>query len=239
MPFALLSLCLTLLGCQAPADGAPAEPARILFLGNSFTYVNDLPAMVAAVAEQAGVPRPVTGMVALPNASLEDLMAEGSARERLRASRWDFVVLQQGPSTQPDSRVHLIEWTRQWAPLIRQTGAEPVLYMVWPGVERVAATEDARVNYRDAARAVAGRFAPVGAGWRLALTAAPSPGVASGDGFHPSVAGTYLAAVVLVAVMTGADPAMLPAAVPGHPEIGAAAARQLQQVARQVLAAER
>ena len=32
-----------------------------------------------------------------------------------RARQPDFVILQQGPSTRPESREHLARWTRAWA----------------------------------------------------------------------------------------------------------------------------
>ncbi len=230
----LLTALLTLLAL-APAQSVAPDTSRILFIGNSFTYANDLPAMVEAVAVQAGRPRPETAMVAFPNAALEDHWQEGTARRRLAESRWDFVVLQQGPSTLPESRAQLVEWTARFAPLIRAAGAEPVLYMVWPGLERLAYTGDGLASYRAAAREVGGRLAPAGEAWRRALAAVPQFTVAAVDGFHPSVAGTYLAAVVILATIGGPDPPLLPDRIPGHPEVPAAAVADLQRVARESL----
>src|SRR5690349_12056264 len=98
-----LLLCL---GC-APATAAPAGPlapgARVLFIGNSLTYTHDVPGMVRALSKAAGVPL-VVDAVTLPGASIGDHLDEGTAARRLRAERWDVVVLQQGPSSRAESR---------------------------------------------------------------------------------------------------------------------------------------
>ena len=72
---------LALLACSAcvSAPTGPEEPnplvidgdVRILFVGNSLTYTNNLPGTVEAVAAAAGLDVG-TGMIAFPNFSLAD-----------------------------------------------------------------------------------------------------------------------------------------------------------------------
>ncbi len=45
------------------------------------------------------------------------------------------------------------------------------------------------------------------------------------DGFHPAPAGTYLAAIVLLARISGFDPLSLPPAIPGAPEVSGTVVR--------------
>src|SRR5262249_56195077 len=52
-------LAAWLLSISAAAAPAPERPARILFIGNSLTYVHDVPGIVAAFAAAAGMPPPV------------------------------------------------------------------------------------------------------------------------------------------------------------------------------------
>lgn len=242
MPNHALVACLALLACQVPGgppstEGPPPAGSRVLFIGNSFTSYNNLPAMFTAVAEQAGRQRPMAVAVAIPGISLEDHWAEGTARQRLADGRWDFVVLQQGPSTLPESRANLVEWTRNFAPPIRAAGAEPVLYMVWPGLDRIEFTGEGLRSYREAAEAVNGRLAPAGEAWRLAHGAVPEAPVATTDGFHPTVAGTYLAAVVLVCTIYGVAPDALPDTIPGSPLSGAPVAALQRTAATSLVAA--
>lgn len=52
------------------------KPIRILFVGNSLTYVNDLPHLVEQVARERGVSIK-TEMLAFPDYALEDHWKEG------------------------------------------------------------------------------------------------------------------------------------------------------------------
>jgi hypothetical protein len=174
-------------------------------------------------------------MVAFPDFALEDHWAEGTARRRLEEARWDFVVMQQGPSSLPQNQVHLRTWTEQFAPSIRNAGAEPVLYMVWPSRSRDSSFPAVLESYRNAAAAVQGIFAPAGEAWRLALAADPATPVYFKDGFHPLPSGTYLAAVVILGRIGTFDPVDLPPAIPGAPEFPAAVVQALQRAAATAL----
>ena len=77
----------------AAALAGQPNPVRILFIGNSLTYANDLPAQVCAMAASAGR-RAVCESVANPDFGLEEHWHEGTAR-RVIARGWDVVVLQQ------------------------------------------------------------------------------------------------------------------------------------------------
>ncbi len=235
---ALLAVLASGVSCLGPADGDPPGfpegGTRVLFIGNSLTYVNDLPAMVTAVARQAGDDDLVTAAVAFPDFSLEDHWNEGTARRALEQYRWEYVVMQQGPSSLPENQVYLATWSATFAPAIRAAGADPVLYMVWPASQRSADFPAVRQSYRNAAASVTGVFAPAGDAWTAAWEADPGLPLYGGDGFHPSVTGTYLAAIVILNRLTGVDPLTLPAAIPGA-SVSAATVRVLQQAARTAL----
>ncbi len=231
------------LGALLPAcNGGPTDPSfapgavRVLFIGNSLTYTNDLPGMLVAVARQAGDSALAAHAVALANVSIEDHWYEGTARALLERTRWEFVVLQQGPSSLPANQANLAQWTGAFAPLIRAAGAEPVLYMVWPAADRALLDFPLVLeSYREAARSVGGIFAPAGDAWIAALAADPAVPLYGPDGFHPSAAGTYVAALVLLGRLRGIDPLGLPAVIPGPGGYGADRVRSLQRAARAAL----
>jgi hypothetical protein len=86
-------LCLAV--AAAPAAGQ-SRPLRVLFIGNSYTYFNDLPGLVASLGRGARPMRPMrTEMVALPGVSLRDHWLDGAALAAIRRTRWDYVVLQE------------------------------------------------------------------------------------------------------------------------------------------------
>src|SRR5262249_59875398 len=68
--------------------------ARVLFIGNSYTYFNNLPAMFAALAASAGYDVQ-TEMVAPGGWRLKDHWEKGEGLALLRERRWDYVVLQE------------------------------------------------------------------------------------------------------------------------------------------------
>jgi hypothetical protein len=167
----------------------------VLFIGNSLTYSNDLPAMVCALARAAGRPA-VCESVAKPDYSLEDHWNDRDARRAI-ARGWDLVVLQQGPSALPESRVLLVEFTRRFDAEIRKTGARTALYMVWPSRPRRGDFAGVSQSYAAAAQAVGGLLLPVGDAWREAWSTDPSLALYGNDGLHPSSMGSALAAIVI------------------------------------------
>lgn len=106
MRVVLLSSSVLLGAAQCQSGTSVAPPAtgpaahRVLFIGNSLTYVNDLPGTLVAVAATDGVSIAVSS-VALPNYALIDHIDPPTARgalERISGAPWNFVVLQQGPT---------------------------------------------------------------------------------------------------------------------------------------------
>src|SRR4051812_35246600 len=122
-------LVFLVLGCgSAAADG---RHLRVLLLGNSLTYTNDLPGMLEAFGAAAGTTIE-TKTFAPGGYSLEDHWADGAARATLDEGGWDAVVMQQGPSSLPSSGQNLTEWSKRWAAEARAHGARPALWTVWP-----------------------------------------------------------------------------------------------------------
>jgi hypothetical protein len=212
----------------------PAKNLRVLFLGNSLTYTNDIPLIVQALAKAAGQTFYVEA-ITFPNFNLEDQWNHGEALRALETRKWDYVVLQQGPSSLPESQEDLRRWTRKFAPKIRQAGAKPALYMVWPDKSRMAYFDDVRESYSQAAADVKGTFIPAGEVWRAAWRRDADIALYSYDDFHPSVAGSYAAALSIDGMLSGRSVKGLPAKLQlagGHDlELPAPLAKLLQEAA--------
>ena len=191
-----------------PPDPAPHQTPvtlNVLFIGNSLTYYNDLPATVAGIAAAAGDEIRV-GMVAGPKLTLMDhLQPGGTAEAAIRGGRWDFVVLQQGATTDSASRDTLILAAERFDTMIRSVGARPALYMVWPSADRPEGFCAARAAYQAAASAVGGVFLPAGSAWQDALQRDASLPLYDRDGVHPAPLGTWLAAITIYDELTGHD----------------------------------
>ena len=205
------TLLLLILLAAAPAT---AQAPRVLFVGNSLTYTNDLPAVVRAVAAQAGDDLVVASATGPNLALIDHLHGATDAVARIRSGRWAYIILQQGPTTVQMCRDSLIDWTRAFDTLARAAGARPALLMTWPPAGAPGLFDAARGSSQEAARAVGGVFIPAGEAWRIALAADSGIGLYGPDGFHPSVSGTWLTALVIVERLTGRDPRTLPDATP-------------------------
>ena len=209
----LVTLALLTLACtHDPTAPTDQLGRRVLFIGNSLTYTNDLPTMVRVLSESAGTPL-VTGMVALPGASLEDHWTQGDARAAVASGRWDVVVLQQGPSALPSSRENLRQWAGRWAAAIREAGATPVIYMPWPESWRMSAFDSVSLSYHVAAQVASAPLVPGGEAWQAAWRRDPALALYGDDGFHPSRLGTYVVAVAAWSRLTGRPASEAPTAL--------------------------
>ena len=183
--------------CSSNVTGAQEADLAILFIGNSLTYANDLPAMVANMLDVSLPGGVFVESIAKPNYGLEDHWNDSSTRDRIDGTGWDVVIMQQGPSA-TEGRPSLIDYSARFAELIRGSGAKPALFMVWPAEERSFDFGGVRDSYRAAADSVDGYFFPAGAAWQEAWKLDSSLALYGSDGFHPSQLGSYLAAVVIV-----------------------------------------
>ena len=198
---------LLALFCAGGAARADSPQLRVLFIGNSLTAANDLPHVVATLSGGQIAYR----TVAPGGVSLEDHWTLTGAREALEDGPWDFVVLQQGPSTLADSAANLEEWAVRWADAIRAHGAKPAVYEVWPdSAFGVRWSFPAVVHsYRRAAAAAHATFLPAGEAWQAAWRRSPRLPLYGPDGFHPLKLGTTLAALVIASRLTGTPPARI------------------------------
>ena len=197
---------------EPPVERPPALGAssRVLLIGNSLTGANNLAEMVEAMADSAGLSWEVEALIA-GGGSIEDHWYRTGTHELIQNGRWDAVVLQQGPSSLPESRAHLRHWAAVFDEEIRAAGARTSLYMVWPESNRLDAFDRVRDSYALAAVDVDGRFLPAGEAWRAAWRRDPAAPLYGLDGFHPTAVGSYTAALAIHAGLTDRSPVGLPA----------------------------
>lgn len=187
------------------ADQEAAEGISVLFVGNSLTVQNDLPAMLEALLRSGGWNEVRVASLSQPGFGLEDHWRGGVARAAIREGEWDVIVLQQGPSA-TEGRPSLLEYSSRFAEKARDAGARVGLYMVWPSKARSFDFEGVSESYSMAADSADGLLFPVGDAWREAWCRDPDLALYGPDAFHPSPVATYLAALVIYGRLTGSDP---------------------------------
>ncbi len=140
--------------------------------------------------------------------TLADHWNSGQALNRIRAQKWNYVVLQDQSQEPVTGRAKFDEFAGKFASEIRASGAEPILFMTWerPDSTQYGATTQALA---DSYFAVGNRYnikvAPVGLAFARALQEKPGLTLYVQDG-HPTVQGTYLAACVFYATLFNESP---------------------------------
>ena len=200
---------------------------RILFIGNSLTRANNLPAMVESLAKARGHVTVEAMALTVNNFSLEDHWNQGEARAAIARGGWTFIVLQQGPSALPESRVMLRDYTRRFAAEAKKAGARTALYMVWPSKARLDDFDGVSESYALAAQDVGGVLLSAGEAWRRAWRGDSALPLYAEDGFHPSPLGSYLAALTIWRCLSDASVVGLP----GPEGVNASTVRLLQEAA--------
>ena len=198
----------------AAQEEDPDQGLSLLFIGNSLTYTNDLPDMLASLLEWGGVRVDRIETEARPDFGLPDHWLSKTTMRAIGSHDWDYVIFQQGPSA-TEGRPYLLEYSELFAVEIRKAGARPALFMVWPSAQRLRDFPGVADSYRTAARDVDGLLLPAGEAWMLAWQRDPKLRLYGRDGFHPSRLGTYLAALVIYQALTQLDPRELPPLIPG------------------------
>jgi hypothetical protein len=191
---ALLALGACSLGTEPTV---PEGALKVLFIGNSLTYTNNLPSTIAQLAQSAGAQECYCYSISYPNFALEDHYDFREAVTALSDESWDFVVMQQGPSALSSSKEQLITWASVFDELIDENGATPIMYGVWPQGDRMFDFPNVADSYRSAAIAINGLFAPAGEAWQKAWAQDSTLPLYGPDFFHPSTMGTYLAALTV------------------------------------------
>lgn len=178
----------------------------VLFIGNSLTFHNDLPGTVAALARSAGGPLLDVRASTIPGGTLEGAWDEGRAAALIDAARWSAVVLQEQSERPLRDPAAMERAAVRLAAPARVRGARVIVYGTWPDRRRPETERALERTFARVARAVHGTVAPAGAAWARAGQLAPQLALWAEDGVHPTPAGTYLAACVLFATLTGHSP---------------------------------
>lgn len=241
---------LTLIaGLAGPSPAAqpkapPPKPVRVLFVGNSQVYSNDLPRIVEALAESAPKDRPrvQADRAVVGGASLESHWnrgtSPGTARAKIAGEKWDYVVLQDIYFTKAES---FNKYARLFHNLVRQNGARTVLLStasistLYPkGFKELHAMHVALGKELNVPVAAAGKA------WLTYWGESPTPerrlDLYDKDKAHPGLKGSYVYACTLYPILTGHSPVGLTNRVPKQPEdaITPSEAKRLQEAAWRV-----
>jgi hypothetical protein len=205
-------LLWVLLGIVAPAVAQTSTATRVLFIGNSYTFFNNLPSLFAHLAGSATPPRRVHAqMIVRGGGTLQNAWENQAAVETIRAGHWDYVVLQEQSTlgkagisngkVRINSPANFHKYARLFDAEIRKSGARTVFYMTWARQNSPESQPQLTSAYETIGRELNGIVAPVGLAWQEALKKDPTLQLYRPDKSHPTPTGSYIAACVLYAAI--------------------------------------
>lgn len=226
--FILALLLLGSLSLWGQEPGAyEKEALRVLFIGNSYTYFNNLPEIFSQLAKAGHQKKIIYGMQAPGGVRLKDHWNRPETRTALSTNKWDYVVLQDQsslgtnfyfegkPRISSDQLFHT--YALDFTKAIRDAGAIPVFYLTWAKKKVPEDQAALTAAYMRATRETKSIVAPAGIAWADIEKNDPAINLFYRDGSHPSPAGTYLNACVFYATIFGRSPVGLPSRISGPP----------------------
>lgn len=169
----------------------------LLFIGNSLTYANNLPNLVMYDAKKRKL-NLKTEMVAFPNYAISDHWNDGKVQSLIKSNHYDFVIIQQGPSSQNDGKEMLLQYGKKYKELCQKHNTRLVYFMVWPSLTYYNTFDGVIQNYTLAAKTNNAILCPVGKLWKENFEETQNFDYYGEDGFHPSKKGSEKAAEIIV-----------------------------------------
>ncbi len=248
------SFILFLFALLIAGNSYAGKKARVLLLGNSYTYVNNMPQIVADMAASTGDTLEWE-MEAPGGFMFSGHYTSMASKAKIKKGHWDYVVLQE-QSQQPALPYSEFRFTNLYAHLldslinVSNPCAETIFYMTW-GRKNSDASNCAtytsqgwphfctylgmdsviRARYEMMANDNQAIVSPVGAVWRVIRLQHPNINLYDADESHPSMAGSYAAACAFYTAIFRKDPTQ----VTFNATLGATVAADIRAAAKKVV----
>ncbi|MBI2259506.1 MAG: hypothetical protein HYU67_11505 [Flavobacteriia bacterium] len=197
------------------------KETSILFIGNSFTFMNDMPFIFRDMALSKGK-KVIVDTVVEGGKSFKFHSEQKETYEKIKERNWDYVFIQghSNELAQPEVKVDIetFPYAKKITDSIRLNSActQIVLYMTWgykngnPKWSVIANYDSMQYRIKNQyfrfADLLDARISPVGEVWKSIRNAHSGINLYDADLQHPSLAGSYLAACTHFASIFGESP---------------------------------
>lgn len=176
---------------------------KILFIGNSHTYFNDMPYLFREICAYNQIDTDIT-MLAHGGMGLDFHAEQPEVRFNLLYGNYDYVVLQHVAHPFGDKEI-LFTAARKLAGILAQTASKAVLYMTWSEKCNPQGQAHMADCYLRLGKELQIPVAPVGLAWQRVRTAFPELELYYNDGEHASLEGSTLAAYTIAVTIFGKE----------------------------------
>jgi len=226
--FSIYILLIALVSINQQAfclDTEQDDSLKILFIGNSYTYVNNLPDVFYVLLPDSIKQNAIIEMYTKPGTTLHQHWEKGEALNKIKSNNWDYVVLQE-QSTLGFEAINTVPSIREpdffykYAGLfiqeIERINAKPLLFLTWGRKNYADQQRDLNKAYINLSERLNVKLIPVGIVWQEVKTNHTNIELYLDDGSHPSPEGTYLVALVFYHSLFGDFSSDLPYEIYGQ-----------------------
>ncbi len=201
---------------------------NILFIGNSFTFYNDMPSTIQQMCNISGIDAKVEqvtyGGYTLSKYLGEDKEATKEVMNKLCDTKWDYVILQEFSNRPLVDNAKFIQSVIQLNKFIKMNGAKTLLYSTWSyrdGSKKLendaGVTYDEFYNrlkdaYNEAGRIIVSPVIQIGTAFDSIHKKFKDIDLLMDDDYHPSPDGSYVIAAMFYLTFFGKN--VLPEYIP-------------------------
>jgi hypothetical protein len=209
------------------------EETSVLFIGNSYTFMNNMPFIFKEIAENKGKKMFVDTVVE-GGKNLEYHASQNETFQTINSRKWDYVVVQAHSNelAQPDTKVdkNTLPFAQKIIDSVRANNpcTQVLLYMTWgykygnPKWSPIATYDSMQYRIKNQyirfADLLNTQLSPVGEVWKHIRTNHSGINLYDPDNHHPSLEGSYLSACTFFASIFGESPVQNKAVVDLKPD---------------------
>ncbi len=195
---------------------------KILFIGNSHTFYNNLPTTVSRILDDSKLPKPIIVKNITPGGWRFEQHAEDQRTiEMIKSDNWDFVVLQENASYASYVKRRAEELVYPFAENLfdqvidNNPDTEIILYMTHAyedglddcesnptGCSYELMQNEIRRNYLHMGKLIESQIAPAGILWKIILSKNESLNLFADDKIHPSREGSQVSAATVATIIS-------------------------------------
>lgn len=175
----------------------------VLFVGNSYTYYNEMPKTVKRLTEINGQDCNITSSV-YGGVSLEDHWKEYAGlrtKKLIEEGAFDFVILQDQSLTPIQNPHKTLTYGKKLAELVEEKGGQVLIFQTWSRKSNPRSQIKLNDTFSKLIDETRAKKAPVADAWLLAIKEYPELTLYDPDGSHPSELGSYLTALIIYCVL--------------------------------------
>lgn len=183
---------------EATAEDLARADIRLLFVGNSHTHFQDLPARVVRLLQHLDPAQKIAGKT-VGVGFLEDAANDPNMEKLLQAHTWTGVILQAQKISSSGRTNYSTAEGIDLAKRAKELGIPVFFFAEWGLKGSADSTERTNKIYAEMAEASGATLIPVGLAWEKVLQQSPDLPLHDFDGNHQSSLGADLTALVLAA----------------------------------------